>query len=83
MRHFSAMGVRNGVEASGSDTKPTFCDTRAAFRGDTVTTSLVFPAFLLGAAELPAAAEPPAAELLFLQERFALFGVAADLDMMM
>ena len=79
MRHFSAMGVRNGVEATGtgSNSKPTFCNTRAAFRGETVTTSLVFPAILSGAAE------PPAAELPFLQERFALFGVVADLDMMM
>jgi len=71
------------VEASGSDAKPTFCYTRAAFRGDTVTTSLVFPAVLSGAAEPPSAAEPPAAEQPFLQERVALFGVVADLDMMM
>ncbi len=77
------MGVRNGVEASGSDAKPTFCDTRAAFRGDMVTTSLVFPAVLSGAAEPPSAAEQTAAELPFLRERFALFGVVADLDMMM
>ena len=76
MRHFSAMGVRNGVEATGSDSKPTFCDTRAAFRGDTVTTSLMFTAILSGAAE-------PPADLPFLQESFALFGVVADLDMMM
>jgi hypothetical protein len=48
-----------------------------------VTTLLVFPAILLGAAEPPLEAEPPAAELPFLQERFALFGVVADLDMMM
>ncbi len=77
------MGVRNGVEASGSDAKPTFCDTRAAFRGDTVTTSMMFPAVLSGATEPPLAAEPLAAELLFLQERVALFGVVTDLDMMM
>jgi len=60
------MGVRNGVEATGSDSKPTFCDTRAAFRGDMVTTSLVFPAVLSGGGEPPSAAEPPAAELPFL-----------------
>ncbi len=83
MRHFSVMGVRNGVEASESDAKPTFCDSRAAFRGDTVTTSLVLSAVLLGAAKPPSGAEPPAAELPFLRERFALFGVVADLDMMM
>ena len=83
MRHFSVMGIRNGVEASGSDTKPTFVNTRAAFRGDTVTTLLVYPAILLEAAEPPLAAETPAAELLFLLERFTLFGVVADLDMMM
>ena len=77
------MGVTNGVEATGSDSKPTFCDTRAAFKGDTVTTSLVFPAVLLGTAKPPSVAEPPAAELPFLRERFALFGVVADLDMMM
>ena len=68
MRHFSSMGVRNGVDASGSYAKPTFCNTRATFRGDTVTTLLEFPAILLGAAEPPLAAEllaaePPAAEL--------------------
>ena len=68
------MGVRKGVEASGSDAKPTFCNTRAAFRGDTVTTSLVFPAILSGAEELPLAAQLPAVELPFLRERFALFG---------
>ena len=67
MRHFSAMGIRNGVEASGSDAKPTFCDIRAAFRGDTVTTLLVFHAILSGVAEPPSAAEPPAAELPFLR----------------
>ena len=77
------MGVRNGVEATGSDTKPTFCDTRAAFRGDTVKNSLVFPAVFSGAAEPLLEAQPHAAELPFLQERFALFGVVADLDMMM
>ena len=60
------MGVRNGVEASGSNAKPTFCNTRAAFRGNTVMTSLVFPAILSGAAKPPSAAEPPAAELPFL-----------------
>jgi len=77
------MGDRNGVEASGSDVKPTFCNTRAAFRGDTVTTSLVFPAVLSGEMEPPLASEPPAAEQPFLQERVALFGVVADLDTMM
>ena len=54
------MGVRNGVEATGSDSKPTYCNTRADFRGDTVMNSLVFPAVFLGAAE------PPAEELPFL-----------------
>lgn len=43
----------------------------------------MFPAVLRGAAEPPLAAEPPAAaELLFPRERFAVFGVVADLDMM-
>ena len=75
---FLSDGIRNRVKASGSNAKPTFCNTRAAFRGDMVTTSLVFPAFLVGAAEPPSAAELP-----FLRERFALFGMVADLDMMM
>ena len=46
-------------------------------------TSLVFPAVLSGTAELPSAAQLPAVELPFYRERFALFGVVADLDMMM
>ena len=77
------MGVRNGVEASGSNSKPTFCNTRAAFRGDTVTISLLLPAIFLGVAEQPLLAEPAAAVELLLPQRFALFGVVADLDMTM
>ena len=78
------MGVSNGVEASGGGAKPNFYDTRAVFRGDMVKTSLVFPAFFLGVAEPPTLTEPAAAAKLLLPwERFVLFGVVADLDMMM
>jgi hypothetical protein len=80
--NFSNDDLRNGSDTSGSDSRPTDCDIRAARSGVAIfVTLLMFPAFLLLVAEPPIAAEPLLVSSPSTRERFALLWVVADPDM--